>query len=248
MNLSAVSSFIADVQSLRTASDVQTASEAFLRKRGFQHFACCSHTDYSCPPSGAVFIDNYPDEWAAYFVSERLERHDPVLAYCRRQLVGFNWSDPRLIRSLNQKQADILFRATRFGLKLGHTIPFHYRDHYPASLSVSGTADAMQKENIYAVQLVAPYLYQKLYEIGRADNALKEQPKAKLSDLEYKCLVFAAQGKSDWDIAQICGLTTASVAHALGRVRAKFGVSSRVQATVHALHNGYLDFPSILNP
>jgi len=248
MNLTAVSSFIEDVQTLKTPGDVQIAFEEFLQARGFHHFACCSHIDYAAPPSGSVFVDNYPDEWAHYFVANRLERYDPVLAYCRQKLVGFNWSDPGLIRSMNQKQADIMFRAAGFGLRLGHTIPFHYQDHHPASLSVSGSPDAMQKENIYAIQLVAPYLYQKLYEIGRSPGGLKDRPKVKLSDLEFKCLIFAAQGKSDWDIAQICDLTTGSVAHALGRVRAKFGVSSRVQATVHALHNGYLDFHTIMNP
>lgn len=246
--MNAVTSFIADVQNMGTTSDVHIAFEDFLKTCGFRHFACGSHVDSTQQPSGSVLIENYPDEWAEHYREQQLYLSDPTLSYCRQKLTGFSWSDADFTRSLTQAQAEMLLEVGRFGVKLGHTIPFHFSGHFPASLTVAGTADAMQQENILAVQLIAPFLYQKLYEIERSRHGQGQKPTVRLSDLEYKCLVFAAQGKSDWDIAQICGLTTSSVAHALERMRKKFGVSSRVQATVHALHHGYLEFHTIMNP
>lgn len=246
MDLTAVSDFIADTHCLESVSDVHYALDEFLKRRGFHNFACCSHVDFAHQPPGSIVMQNYPDEWAWYFREHGLTRYDPVITHCRRSLTGFNWSDPGLIQNLTQKEAEVLSRGAKFGIKLGHTIPFRYAGHFPASLSVVGKPEAMEHENIYTVQLIAPFLYQKLYEIERSAHGLQRNPHANLSQLEYGCLVLAAQGKSDWTIARISGVSTHSVAHALKRVRQKFGVSSRIQAVVHALHKGYLDFSDII--
>jgi len=68
--------------------------------------------------------------------------------------------------------------------------------------------------------------------------SLLSAPRTRLSKRERECLLLAAQGKSDWAIAELLGLSERTAHHAIERAKHKYGVSTRVQAIVHAIAAG----------
>jgi LuxR family quorum-sensing system transcriptional regulator CciR len=67
-------------------------------------------------------------------------------------------------------------------------------------------------------------------------------PPPRLTDRQRDCVVLAARGKSDWEIARILGISHQTVIQYLKRARARYGVASRTLLAVHALFDGTIAF------
>jgi LuxR family quorum-sensing system transcriptional regulator CciR len=59
-------------------------------------------------------------------------------------------------------------------------------------------------------------------------------------------VVWAARGKSDWEIARILGLSEETVTQYLKRARQRYGVSSRTMLAVRTLFDGVISFADVL--
>ena len=59
-------------------------------------------------------------------------------------------------------------------------------------------------------------------------------------------MIWAARGKSDWEIARILGLAEDTVTEYLKRARQRYGVSKRTMLAVHALFDGAISFADVL--
>lgn len=68
----------------------------------------------------------------------------------------------------------------------------------------------------------------------------KNRPAPILSQRERECLQWAAVGKSDWEIGEILGISAKTANMHLERSKAKFGVTTRTQAIVAGMRDGYI--------
>jgi len=68
-----------------------------------------------------------------------------------------------------------------------------------------------------------------------------EQKLPSLSDREKEVLQWVGQGKNNWEISQILGISERTVKFHVGRVLEKMNVTSRTQAVVLAMEMGLLD-------
>jgi DNA-binding CsgD family transcriptional regulator len=59
-----------------------------------------------------------------------------------------------------------------------------------------------------------------------------------LTDRERACLALAACGKNDWEIADELSLSEKTVSTYVQRVKAKYGVTTRVEAVVRGVKSG----------
>jgi LuxR family quorum-sensing system transcriptional regulator CciR len=60
--------------------------------------------------------------------------------------------------------------------------------------------------------------------------------------------MWAARGKSDWEIARILGVGHETVIQHLKQARERYGVGKRTLLAVHALFDGTLAFVDVLKP
>jgi LuxR family quorum-sensing system transcriptional regulator CciR len=67
-----------------------------------------------------------------------------------------------------------------------------------------------------------------------------------LTDRQRDCVIWAARGKSDWEISRILGLSEDTVTEYLKRARQRYGVSKRTMLAVHALFDGAISFADVL--
>ena len=71
-------------------------------------------------------------------------------------------------------------------------------------------------------------------------------PAARLTDRQRDCVVWAARGKSDWEIARILDLRPDTVVQYLKRARERYGVTKRTMLAIHALFDGTISFTDVM--
>lgn len=62
----------------------------------------------------------------------------------------------------------------------------------------------------------------------------------KLTARELECLIWAAAGKSEWEISQILGISEHTSEKHLLNAKTKLGAVNRVHAVAEAIRRGYI--------
>jgi LuxR family quorum-sensing system transcriptional regulator CciR len=68
----------------------------------------------------------------------------------------------------------------------------------------------------------------------------------RLTDRQRDCVVWAARGKTDWEIGRILGLSEQTVISHLAQARERYGVQNRTLLAIRALFDGTLTFTDIM--
>jgi DNA-binding CsgD family transcriptional regulator len=78
-------------------------------------------------------------------------------------------------------------------------------------------------------------------------SRLRRPVEPRLTKRQLQCMVLAARGKSDWIAGAILGLSPATVHKYLEQAKARYGVSSRTELVVRALHDGEIGFSDLMD-
>jgi LuxR family quorum-sensing system transcriptional regulator CciR len=236
------------VQDLRLAqSEAQLAAllEAVASELGFSYFALTHHVDIRQAPQPAIRLDSYPPEWVDWFDRQCLGPSDPVHRASHLTSVGFAWSQVPGMIQLSRRDRDILDRARLAGIGDGFTIPAHVPGESHGSCSfATRRGDAIKADALPCVQLIGAFAFEaarRLWKM-RAVGA----PLPGLTDRQRDCLVWAARGKSDWEISRILGISQETVIQHLKQARERYGVGKRTLLAVHALFDGTISFLDIV--
>ncbi len=235
--------FIETCEKCEYSDDLEIAFTKSIEKLGFIHFACCSHVDPLLPPAGAIVLLNYPRKWIELFSARKLDRIDPIFWYADRTSRPFFWDDPTFLNMLSPEQNDILREAQSMGLSRGYTIPIHSPTALPASCSLVPDSGAINDASYSAARLMAAYLHEAL-----APATLEPLKGESLSRRERECLELTGQGKSDWVIGQILGISERTAHNHVERAKKRLGVASRTQAVVKALFRHLISFGDVIRP
>jgi len=228
-------SFAEACDKAKTVADIQAAFMREVRALGFAFAACASHVDPLRPPDGAVMMVDYPRPWLERFSSKRYAERDPVFRTARRQALPFQWSDYRFRAGLEEDQIAILNEAAEVGLSDGFTIPIHAPGALPASCSLAIGSDGVDPLNVRQAHWYAVYAHESARRILIRDLPAKRPI---LSRRERQCLELIAQGKDDYSVSIILGVSEHTAHNTIRRAMRKYGVATRVQAFVRALRDG----------
>jgi LuxR family transcriptional regulator, quorum-sensing system regulator CciR len=223
------------------ASGFQKATEAL----GFRHFACCARVDPLRPPPQAIMIHNYPADWVQHYSREKLYEIDPVLCRAECNPMPFMWDTTFQIESITAAQAKMLVDASEFGITHGFTIPIHLSwlpGALRASCSIVPDASTVGRRNYFIVETMVTGLYAAL---NRAHPPRRETTGIELSHRERQCLSLAAQGKDDWAIGRLLGLSPKTVHSYMKRLMQRIGMRTRVQVIVWALETAQITFGDV---
>lgn len=237
--------YVTQLSALETQPELTDALEQITKEMRFGFFALTHHTDIRQAPRPAIRLDNYPAEWVAYFDEQGLGPSDPVHRACHMTSVGFAWSQlPRMI-PLTARDREILELASGNGLGDGFTVPAHVPGEANGSCSFAVPAGrSLPEEYLPLVQIVGAFAFEAARKLWRVRSA----PAAgrPLTDRQRDCVVWAARGKSDWEIARILGISHQTVIQHLKQARERYGVSKRTMLAVSALFDGTISFADAL--
>lgn len=238
-----VDTFVRDVRELRTEGDLAGALDDIVRDLGFRYFALTHHVDIR-RSSVAIRIHNYPDGWAEWFDDQALGATDPVHRASNLTSVGFAWSKLPDMLVLTAKDRMVLDLARGQGIGEGFTVPAHVPGEAHGSCSFAcAPGERFTDEQLPLLQVVGAFAFEAARRMRRVTLDPAPLP---LTDRQRECVIWAARGKSDWEIARILKVSHDTVIEHLRHARERYGVGKRTLLAVHALFDGTIGFLDVL--
>ena len=252
------------LQRLSAASDLPEIYDALhgqIRDLGFDNFAYLvinpptgphvSPTittfpkDWSTCYSGLtshLYFGTYPDDWSAHYYKNDYVNVDPVMTAACGRLTPFVWSGLPRSGPSDAPQRRMLNEAGDFGLRHGVTIPVHGPGQAFATLNVASSAkpeefSELWQQQQHALHLIALHSHEAIVQTVLTEA--NEEP-IQLAPRERECLLWAARGKTAWEISVVLGLSEHTVVYYLKLAARKLNVHTKVHAVVKALLLGLI--------
>lgn len=226
-----------------TVDELSACLAAIARDLGFAFHALVHHADLARPPPAVIFLQNYPRQWVQTYARAGLHRDDPAQRLAGARPASFAWAELGHVTPLSRGEMRVLEAARQAGLGEGFTVPLHAPGERAASCSFSCEAgEPLPLEALPAAEFVAHAAFAALFDLlhpGRASTCPRLTPR------QIECVTLMAQGKSDWEIGAILGLTENTVTTYLQSARQRIGVARRTQLAVAAVSYGLVDFEDI---
>ena len=216
-----------------------------IQTLGFRHFACCSHVDPLHPPPEAIMMHNYPAGWMRTYSEAKLYEIDPVMKRAESHPLPFFWDSAFQSAPITKSQKIILADAAGYGLTHGYTVPLCLSwqpGALRASCSVIPESTPVDPRNYLAIEVMATYLY---FFASRTHAPLLTAAHAELTQRERQCLTLVAQGRGDWTIGRVLGLSESTVHYHIEQLKRRLRVATRMQAVVEAFMTGQLSFSDV---
>jgi LuxR family quorum-sensing system transcriptional regulator CciR len=234
-------------ESVCGADDLRASMGELSAGLGFEFFALTHHVDILNAAPSAIRLHNYPQSWAEFYDRNALGLHDPVHRASQVTGVGFRWSHlPKLI-PLTPADRRMLAMGSDQGIGDGFTVPVNIPGEAHGSCSFANVAGAPVNERRLAVaQLVGVFAFEGARRIWSARQPGGQAPQPVLTDRQRDCVLWAARGKSDWEISRILGVSEETVVQHVKQARERYGVQKRTLLVIRTLFDGTLSFDDVL--
>jgi len=238
-----VEAFVAEARDLRTEEELAQAIASVAKDLGFRYFALTHHVDVR-RSACAVRLHNYPTAWADWFDDQGLAGIDPVHRASNLTSVGFAWSSLSEMLVLTADDRKLLEAARRSGIGEGFTVPAHVPGEAHGSCSFAcASGDSFPADHLPLAQLAGAFAFEAA---RRMQRSIHGPPPVPLTDRQRECVIWAAKGKTDWEISRILGISHETVIEHLKHARERYGVGKRTLLAIHALFDGTIGFLDIL--
>lgn len=220
----------------------------FTKKCDFSAFQLAPGPHNPSPdPTALLAFGSYNLDWKRQYATEPSCRHDPARAQAILRAGSVGWR--RVFAAVRDPdQRDFVARARAQGFKDGVTTPIHGPQGCVA-IMMFGAAHTLDLngEDEEALSHVAMALHQRVRRLAAA-AIVGVPPPAKLTAREIECLHWVLEGKTNWEIGVVTGVTARTVQFHLGNAARKLGVVNRVQTAVSALVRGDLTISGLSRP
>lgn len=215
---------------------------------GFDHFLLQG-------AAGQVWLADLPTGWTTAAALSG----DAVLAVASQSYAPFLWSDiPRLV-GLTGGQRDFLDTAHAAGVGAAVTAPVHRArgGSEVGGYSVfAGCCSFLMKDGVplpLGSLAAAHYIGALAFDAAEAlrqEHLPQDGPAVprgpQLTPRQRDCVVLAAQGKSDWEIGRLLGISESTVHKHIEDAKRRFGVSTRIQLVVRSLADARFTFADVM--
>lgn len=248
--LNAVEAFVDEAQSVRAPSELNRLLDAVTHEMGFDYFALMHHVDLSgysealthMAEGELVALGTYPERWIEQYIADNIVANDPVLLASHRTNMGFAWSDIPSLISMTDAHREIRARTVKAGIDEGFTVPANVPGEANGSCNFAmATGRVLPRDNLRMAQLIGGFAFQAARAmVLNAFPHARRPPKGPLTQRQLECVLFAAKGKSDWEIGAILGISQGTVKRHMEDARAHYEVASRMQVVMRALFEGQI--------
>jgi len=238
--------FIRIVECVQSTDDLSAAMVGVTAELGFQYFALTHHVDVASAEGDAIRLHNYPSRWADYYDGALLGLSDPVHRASHVTSVGFCWSRMPDMIPLTAHDRRVLALGRAEGIGEGFTVPANVPGEARGSCSFANKAGRPISEAMLPfAQLAGAFAFEGARRIWSRRGRLAGTDPV-LTDRQRDCVLWAARGKSDWEISRILDLSEETVARHIKHACARYGVSKRTLLAIRTLFDGTITFSEIL--
>lgn len=156
---------------------------------------------------------------------------------------GLDWCDGSP-EALQKTDRALLHQALGHGLRSAITFPLVGPPALAGNCSFAATkVHRFDPEHRLALAILAT----SLGAAGRRVTGTSSPRRIALTRRQRDCLLWAARGKTDWEIGHILGVREDTVEHHLRLARERYGVDKRSMLIVRALFDGTVSFEEALS-
>lgn len=180
----------------------------------------------------------YSNDWLYAYGKNGYAACDPVLQSLSSRLSTTQTWEQTYSQASSQKQLEFIEEARSFGLTHGITTGMLDRKRgYGTFFSFAGGEANNTKRYVKFVEYLLPHLHRIL--IANTHTTMPNHTKS-LSPREMTVLLWMKEGKTNWEIARIVGVTERTVRFHVESIFMKLDASSRTQAVAVALEHKLL--------
>ncbi len=195
-------------------------------------------SDKSSDASVLTAVATYPKIWQARYFLKQYIAIDPVLSHGRTAILPFDWDTlPRDDPAITEFFTDaIRHKVGRHGI----SIPVRNRRNTCSVVSFNSDVERPEWESFKKSNMVRLQHLSALIDSAADVNSRLRSPQVPLSRREEQCLIWAARGKTQQEIAEILGLSATSVRAHLDTARHKLHCINLTHAVGVALATGLI--------
>jgi len=238
-----------NTEKAQTIADIDTVFNNLRSDLGFDYGLLTVIFPITFSRSQNVSLGNYPAEWVKEYMETGYASLDPVVAHCFSKHTPIVWDKNT---GKGEKVVEEFFqKAHNAGLRYGMSVGHKGYDGTVCLISLAGLKPIKTESRDYRKIVIALYsviasLHCKIVETTGATLSEANQPD--LTAREKQCLVWAADGKTSGEIADILGISESTVVFHIKNFIQKLGVTNRSQAVAKAVRLGliltdYTNFP-----
>ena len=211
---------------------------------GFQHFLLQGAV-------GHVWLAELPAGWPALTPFSS----DAVLATASQSYAPFLWSDIARLIALTPHQSAFIDAVHAAGIGAAVAVPIHRARGADKAGSYSvfaGCCSFMMKTGMpLPLSSLAAAHYVGALAFDAAETLRQARPTGaprgpQLTPRQRDCVVLVAQGKSDWEIGQLLGISESTVHKHIEDAKRRFCVSTRIQLVVRSLFDARMTFADVM--
>ncbi|POF28928.1 LuxR family transcriptional regulator [Roseibium marinum] len=244
------------IESIQKAELPENAFHEFrkiIRAYGYENAVFSLITDHPSIRQGAFhgLSTSYPEDWMKHYKQNSYHNFDPVFHRILLKPGAFFWSDAisslerdsRFTSSLLDRSRSLMQEAADAGLADGIavSIPNEWGEIAGIGISRPQRETDLDVRALADIQLLSAVLHE------RYMGCYRSWSPAPLTNREKEVLSWSAEGKSDWEIAEIIGISRATIRFHWNNIFKKLAVNNKTTATVHAIRRK-LVVPDALRP
>ena len=184
--------------------------------------------------SSKILFQKFPTEWAARYNDRDYVFRDPVVKRLQSDRNLFSWADAYSSCRSSSDVKLIRGEASEFGLVDGLVVPIQSVDGAHAAFSFGGERPQISGEDAAALAFVTNFAAGHLLTIV---SRRKVGEHTRLTPREVDCLIWSAEGKTDWEISKILGISRSTVLKHIASAREKLGAMNKTHAVAMALRS-----------
>jgi len=252
MSIESVQAFVDASRLLNSPDELYTLLEDTSSKLGFDYFAFLNRIDLPAALSvGAnnntkiIALTNFPEKWISIYAERNLIEVDPIVAACEISGTGFRWSQVDEIVDMTEPYTEFMKQCRSGSIGEGFAVPARIAGGGSGLCNFAvKPGNALPEANLLLAELVGIHAFHAARKIVERTGEGTER--LRLSPRQRDCIELVGRGKTDWEIAQILGISPSTVKEHIDDARRKYGVSKRVQVVLRAAFEGEILLSSIL--
>ena len=229
-----------ELRTARREGDILHILTTYAKNCGFDWFQLAPGPHKPMiDPTCLLTFGNFDPAWRRQYATEPSCRSDPARNQAIQRAGSVQWARA-FAAARSPEQRAFVHACRQQGLRDGITTPVHGPQGCVAIMMFAAPRSLrIDPDDGEALSHIAMALYQRVRRLTAAALFQPAEP-AHLTSREIECLHWVLEGKTNWEIGVLMGVTARTVQFHLGNASRKLGVVNRVQAAVRALLRGDL--------
>ena len=238
------SALLERLESAEEVPEIFSACKDMATSLDFPHFVYAVRVPISITQPYHFSLSGYPPEWRRLYDENGYLSIDPIIAHVLTSLKPVIWDQ---IPREQPKVQHFFAEAEAYGLTHGLTIPIYGRGGEVGLFSVARDqtlpeSAASRIELTSQIQWFAVHVHEAVRSVV-LNREGRPIVRGNLSAREKDCLVWAADGKTSWEISRILQITERTVNYHLQNASEKLGVHGSRNAVAKAIALGEIETP-----